>query len=81
MREIDVFLEQIGEEQKNACEQFNKGTFNDILYAYVAISLHDAEVGRKNAEKVMNCLASNLDYYSAARAMLRHRKLQRGEEA
>ncbi len=80
MSEIELFRKQMSEDQRKACDEFDKGRFNDILYAYVVLALHEAGIGREDAEDVMDCLGGNLDYYPADLAMLKHRKLLQGEE-
>lgn len=60
-------------EEKDSCQLFNTGRFNDIVLAYMMLSLKAAEVPEKKAIEVLDMMYHAFDEMTAEEALTRYR--------
>lgn len=59
--------------EQNSCQLFNTGRFNDIVLAYVVLSMRSAGTASDEAMKILDYLEKSLDNMSAEKALERYR--------
>lgn len=59
--------------EQNSCQLFNTGRFNDIVLAYVVLSMRSAGTASDEAMKILDYLEKSLDNMSAEKAVERYR--------
>ncbi len=59
--------------EQNSCQLFNTGRFNDIVLAYVVLSMRSAGTASDEAMKILDYLEKSLDDMSAEKALERYR--------
>lgn len=59
--------------EKDSCQLFNTGRFNDIVLAYMMLSMKAADVPSDKAGEILNSLHSALDEMTAEQALERYR--------
>ena len=61
------------EAEQNSCQLFNTGRFNDIVLAYVVLSMRSAGTASDEAMKLLDYLGKSLDDMTAERALEHYR--------
>ncbi|SFB10257.1 hypothetical protein [Selenomonas ruminantium] len=59
--------------EQNSCQLFNTGRFNDIVLAYVILSMRNARTPQDEALKLIDALGHNLDSMTAEQALQHYR--------
>lgn len=59
--------------EHNNCQLFDTGCFNDIVLAYVVLSMKTAGTASDEAMKILGALSHSLDDMTAEQALERYR--------